>query len=73
MISLIENIEQAIDNKMFVSGVFVDLKKTSDTVDHDILLHKLCHYGIRNIAHWWFSFYLSSRKQFVTINGFDSE
>ena len=51
MISLIENIEQAINNKMFVSGVFVDLKKTSDTVDHDILLHKLCHYGIRNIAH----------------------
>ena len=73
VISLIENIEKAIDNKMFVCGVFVDLQKAFDTVDHNILLHKLSHYGIRDIANCWFSSYLSNRKQFVTINGFDSE
>ena len=73
LISLTENVEKAIDNKMFVSGVFVDLQKAFDTVDHNILLHKLSHYGIRDIANCWFSSYLSNRKQFVTINGFDSE
>ena len=73
VISLIENIEKAIDNKMFVCGVFVDLKKAFDTVDPKILLHKLSQYGIRYIANCWFSSYFSNRKQFVTINGFDSE
>ena len=36
VISLIENTEKAIVNKMFVCGVFVDLQKASDTVDHNI-------------------------------------
>ena len=58
---------------MFVCGVFVDLQKAFDTVDHNILLHELSHYGIRDIANCWFSYYLSSRKQFVATNGFDSE
>ena len=73
VISLIENIEKVIDNKMFVCGVFVDLQKAFDTVDHNILLHRLSHYGVRDIANCWFSLYLSNRKQFETINGFDSE
>ena len=68
VISLIENIEKAKDNKMFVCGVFFDLQKANDTVDHNILLHKLSHYGIRDIANCWFSSYLFNRKQFVTIN-----
>ena len=67
----IKNIENAIDQKIFVCGVFVDLQKTFDTVDHNILLHKLSHYGIRDIANCWFSSYLSNRKKFITINGFD--
>ena len=58
---------------MFVCEVFVDLQKAFDTVDHNILLHKLSHYGIRDIANCWFSSYLSNRKQIVTINGFDSK
>ena len=37
VISLIENTEKAIDNKMFVCGVFVDLQKAFDTVDHNIV------------------------------------
>ena len=73
VISLIESIEKAIDNKMFVCGVFDDLQKAFHTVDHNIMLHKLSNYGIRDIANCWFSFYLSNRKQFVTINGSDSE
>ena len=73
VITLIENIDKAIDNKMFVCGVFVDLQKSFDTVDHNILLHKLSRHGKRDIANCWFSSYLFNRKQFVTINGFDSE
>ena len=73
VIILTENNEKAIDNKMFVCEVFVDLQKAFDTVDHNIFLHKLSHYGIRDIANCRFSSYLSNRKQFATINGFDSE
>ena len=58
---------------MFVCGVFADLQKAFDTVDHNMLFHKLSHIGIRDIANSWFSSYLSNRKQFVTINGLDSE
>ena len=43
-----------------------------DTVDHGILCHKLNHYGIRGIANKWFSSYLSSRQQFVSISNTDS-
>ena len=58
---------------MFVCVVFVDLQKVFDTVDHNILLHKISHYGIRDLTNCWFSSYFCNRKQFVTINGFDSE
>ena len=44
-----------------------DLKKTFDAVDHEILLEKLSHYGIREIANEWFSSYLTKRKQYVII------
>ena len=44
VISLIENIEKAIDNKVFVCGFFADFPKAFDTVDQSILLHKLSHY-----------------------------
>ena len=44
-------------------------KKTFDTINHDILLNKLHHCGIRGIILDWFKSYLSSRKQTVSING----
>ena len=53
-------------------SIFIDLKKAFDTVDHNILLKKMDHYGVRGTENSWFTNYLSDREQFVTINGADS-
>ena len=53
-------------------GVFADLKKTFETVDHHIFLQKPKHYGIREVANEWFSSYLKNRAQFVSIGNVSS-
>ena len=62
---LIENMCESIDKKKYVMGIFIDLKKAFDTIDHNILLNKLYHYGIRGISNDWIKSYLGNRKQFV--------
>ena len=69
---LYDKISSAIDNKEYTVGIFIDLSKAFDTVDHCILLEKLEHYGIRGSALNWFSSYLSGRSQFVDFNGYRS-
>ena len=73
LISIVETINKTIDSKKYGCGVFIDLKKAFDTVNHDILIQKLEHYGIRNTALNWFKSYLTDRKQFVFVNGVNSE
>ena len=64
LIYLTEEIRKALDKNLFSCGVFVDLQKAFDTVDHDILLFKLDHYGVRGVENNWFKSYLSNRKQY---------
>ena len=73
LINFTENIKQALDNGYIVCGIFVDLQKAFDTVDHQILLSKLDYYVIRGISNNWFKSYLFNRKQCVSIDGYDSE
>jgi hypothetical protein len=67
--SLSNKITEAVDKKKYTIGIFIDLSKAFDTVNHDILLRKLYHYGIRGLALDWIKNYLSGRKQFVEYNG----
>ena len=53
-IELVTKILQAINNSEYTIGVFLDLAKAFDTVNHEILLKILEHYGIRGIALEWF-------------------
>ena len=69
---LYDKISNALDNKRVTLGLFIDLSKAFDTVNHEILLDKLEHYGVRGIALQWFESYLSCRKQFVQYNGYNS-
>ncbi len=58
---------QAIEQKQIACTVFLDFAKAFDTVNHEILLGKLEHYGIRGLANAWFESYLKIRYQKVKI------
>ena len=69
LLEITEKIKQACDAGQFARGVFLDLQKVFDTVNHTILLKKLTHYGIRDVANKWFQSFLEDRKQFTSVQG----
>ena len=56
-------IVDSFEENSFLIGIFVDLSKAFDTINHDIMLTKLKHYGIRGLAQSWYNSYLSNRYQ----------
>ena len=72
LISLKENIRKNLDEGKVKCGIFVDLRKVFDTVDHNILLTKLERYRIRGVANDWSKYFLYDGRQFASISGFNS-
>ena len=72
LIHMTEAIRSALDSGHVTCGIFVDFQKAFDTVNHEILLQKLEHYGFRGVINDWFRSYLTDRSQKVVINGFES-
>ena len=68
LIDLCDKISSAFDRREHAIGVFLDLSKAFDTVNHVIPFHKLEHYVIRGLALEWVKSYFSERKQFVEFN-----
>ena len=68
-LDIVSTIEKNMDKCLFSCGVFIDLKKAFDTVDHKILLHKLEHYGFHGVINTgkWFSPYLSNSNWLLYI------
>ena len=67
--SIVSDLEQAKENKKSSYCIFLDFAKAFDTVNHDILLAKLDHYGVSGIAQNLFKSYLTNRTQQTEING----
>ena len=68
ILELVNNIYGCFENNQYTVGVFIDLKKAFDTVNHEILLDKLNFYGIRGIPLTWLTSYLSHRQQCVMVH-----
>ena len=73
LLTFVEKVTHALDTFSHTIGIFLDFSKAFDTINHEILLAKLSHYGIHGKALEWFTSYLSNRSQYVHVNGVDSQ
>ena len=70
---LVNSVVSAKEEGKAVVGVFLDLRKAFDTLNHDVLLRKLYNYGIRGTMYALIKSYLTERKQFVCYKDTNSE
>jgi hypothetical protein len=70
--SFIERIQKALDKRVHTIGIFIDLTRAYDVLNHKLFLEKLSSYGIRGTTTSWFRSYLTNRRQFIEINQSDS-
>ena len=72
LLDIYDKISSALSNRLHTIGIFLDLSKAFDTIDHNILLTKLHHYGIRGTPLALLTDYLHNRKQFTSFNSHSS-
>ena len=72
LMTLFDKVSEAIDKNEYSVGIFIDLSKAFDTLDHNILLNKLNVYGFRGTANLIIKSYLSNRQQYVLYNNCQS-
>ena len=72
VIELQNKIACNLNDRLLTAGIFLDLSKAFDTLDHDTLIYKLNFYGIRGIALEWVKSYLLNRYQIVNIGSIQS-
>ena len=65
---LVDQIHESFEKDQYTLGVFIDLSKAFDTVDHSILLEKLEIYGVNESNLDWFRSYLTGRQQYIKID-----
>ena len=73
LLELIEEISSSMDRGLHTVGIFIDLSKAFDTIDHSLLLKKLENFGIRGVVLNWLKSYLTDRKQYVSLSSYSSE
>ena len=73
VIQLISQILNAFNENKYTLGIFIDLSKAFDTVDHDILLKKLDMYGIKGKNLKWLHSYLTNTKKFTKCRDQDTD
>lgn len=70
---LVDEILRARNDRLYTCTGYLDLSKAFNCVDHNILLQKLNHYGVRGNCLAWFQSYLKNRLQFTTIGSHTSD
>ena len=67
IVKLANQIYESFERNKYTLGVFIDLSKAFDTVNHSVLIKKLQMYGVRGVNLAWFCSYLANRKQYISL------
>ena len=73
LINFVNKVANAVDCQKYLAGIFLDLSKAFDTLNHEILLSKLEACGITGTAHQWITDYFRNRMQYVQIGDSKSD